>query len=213
VKSLESANTTRLPSWAVALIAFVLFTYLGVYICGVKIIFVAKDILDQAVDPNRIRQIAHDIAKLPDPLPESYQYRLGLDLGPLELVTIEHEPDKQKILLVSEVGLDDLGDSAALAIRHIYDNGVNIPTNVSTVSAHFVSQKSQGQLEIAGKQMCYIIGELRDSENKKLEGMVGCIEADRPKVKRYIIIYALEPSGQPYSLEITLKLLNSISGF
>ena len=213
MKSLETSNLTRLPSWALALIVFVIFIYSSIFIIGFKLILVAKDVLEQSVDPNKIKQIAQQIAKLPEPLPEGYQYRLGLDLGPLQMVTIEHVPDKQQLLLVAETGLDDLGDSSSEALKHIYDNGVNIPTNISAISAHFVAQKSTGEVELAGKKMCYIVGELSDSRNKRLEGMVGCIEADKPKLKRYVIIYALEPDGQPYSLDVTLKLLNSISGF
>jgi len=214
MKADQVLNQGKLPTWAVSLIALVISVYLGVFAVGVRLALVAKDILEQANDPNKIKEVAQEIAKFPALLPTNYHYVLGLDLGPLKMVTIEHEPDKQQILLVCQVGLYDRGTSAKDVVSDIYDSGINIPTNGRTISGHFVSRKSHGEVEVAGEKMCYIVGEISASENKKLEGMVGCILASNPKnIQRTILISAVEPNGQPYSLEETVGLLNCLSGF
>ncbi len=218
MKSAAVSNKTNLPTWAVTLMALVVFIYLGVFIGGVRIAFVAKNILEQAIDPKKVKQVAHDIAKFAEPLPTGFQYGLGLDLGALKMLTIEHNPDKQQILLLSQTDGEDADSGTAsvaqAVLKRIYDGGINIPTAGPTISAHFLSQKAHGEVQIADDKMCYIVGELADTENKRLEGLVGCILLrTAKKTNRTISVYAIQPDGQPYSLDETLRLLNSISGF
>jgi hypothetical protein len=215
MKSGVLSNKTNLPTWAVTLMAMVVFIYLGVFIGGVRIAFVAKNILEQAIDPKKVKQVAHDIAKFAEPLPTGYQYGLGLDLGALKMLTIEHNPDKQRILLLSQTDGEDADSGTGQAVlKRIYDGGINIPTTGSAISAHFLSQKAHGEVQIAHDKMCYIVGDLVDTENKRLEGLVGCILLrTAKKTNRTISVYSIQPDGQPYNLDETLRLLNSISGF
>lgn len=218
MKSGDLSNRTKLPAWAASLIALVVLLYLAVFVGGIRIAFVAKDILEQATDPKKVKRVAKDIAKFDAVLPSGFRYVMALDLGALKLLTLEHSPDKQQVLLISQTDFEDADNStdqtSEALLKRLYDGGINVPTNGSTISAHFVSQKTHGEVQIAKQKMCYIVGELVDTENKRLEGFVGCILLKTArKGNRTISIYATQPDGRPYSLDETLSLLNSISSF
>jgi hypothetical protein len=181
------------------------------------LIFATKNILQQAVDPALIKRAARGIARFPEPLPSDYRFGIGLDLASLKMITIEHEPDKQQIFILSQAGMENSDDKslgADAVVKRIYDAGITIPTNGPSLAAHFVDKKSEGEIDVAGKKMFYIVGWLTDNENNKLEGLVGCILLKSAKQNdRSILVYALQPDGKPYNFDVTKKLLESISAF
>lgn len=199
-----------LPGWAVALIVFVLTSYVAIYMGGIALIFLAKQVTQNCLAPAEIAKVAKSIAKFPDPLPKGFAFAFGIQVGPLSIITIEHQPDKQTLTMAAEERVE-MADAATL-LNQAYDMGVNIPSTGFPVYAHFKTLKQKGQTEIAGEKMPYMLGELEDSNGKKAEGFIASIAAK--SVKKNILIFGLQPpDGGAYNIEQTLCFLKSLTGF
>ena len=84
------------------------------------------------------------------------------------------------------------------------DKAVAMPNKIRAV-------QSKGKETVCGSQMPYIVGEFSDERKRNVEGMIACICIKEKR--KTILIYALEPPGTPYNLQVTMDLLKSIKSF
>jgi hypothetical protein len=204
-----SQPVESLPRWARNLIIFVVLSFFAVYFGGIGLIFFARQITLNCLKPAEIVKVATDIAKFPNPLPEGFNFVFGMHLGPLSIVTVEHQGDKQSITVAAEQR-NEVADAEAL-LKQSYDMGVNLPSTGLPAYAHFKSMKQKAEIEVAGEKMPYIVGELEDGSGHKLEGFIGSI-AVKP-AKRNILIFGLQPDGGSYKVDQTLCFLKGLTGF
>ncbi|HEY9787209.1 MAG TPA: hypothetical protein V6D17_17600 [Candidatus Obscuribacterales bacterium] len=194
-----------LPLWSRIIIGLVIAAFSGTMIFASKCVFDIKELARLAVDPAYIAMCAGKIADFPEPLPEGYSYKVGLDLQPFQIsiVTLEHAADQQQMVFFSVRDQTPDVDAKSLLSR-AYDYGINTPT----ASAHFTDLKMKGEITVAGETAPYMSGQLTDREGRKYEGLIACI---RPKgQKKTILIYALEPPGKPLNTDICFDLLKKI---
>lgn len=204
-----SQANESLPRWARTLIIFAVVSLLTVYIGGVGLIFLARYITLQCLDPVQIVKVAKEIARFPEPLPEGFNFVFGMHMGPLTMVSIEHKADKQAITIAAEQRAE-VSNAEAL-LKQSYDMGVNLPSTGLPAYAHFKSPKEKGEIEIAGEKMPYMVGELEDGSGRKQEGFIGSIAVQSDK--KNILIFGLQPDGGPYNVGQTLGFLKSLTGF
>lgn len=197
------------PRWARSLIVFAVVCLVTVYLGGVGLIFLARYVTLQCLDPAQIMKVARQIAKFPEPLPEGFNFVFGMHFGPLAMVSIEHKADKQALTIAAE-NRAEVGNAEQL-LKQSYDMGVNLPSTGLPAYAHFKSPKEKGEIEIAGEKMPYMVGELEDGSGHKQEGFIGSIAVQSEK--RNILIFGLQPEGGSYNLGQTLGFLKSVTGF
>ncbi len=202
LQSVPSGQGSRLPVWARLVIALVISSLLGLSYAAIRFADVVQSTARDAFDPKKISEVANEIFQLPVPLPAGYTYDSALNF-PGPTVKIWHEPDKQLIECFCD------RNSAESDPKQVLDQAIDLHEKGLPHKIH--SLKSRGKTTVCGQEMPYIVGEFYDEQNRSVEGMTGCI-CIKEKHKT-IYIYALEPYGTPYNLQITMNLLNSIKGF
>jgi hypothetical protein len=196
----------RLPGWAriivtLVLISLVSLTY-GAFQLADWIGIMAKD----AIDPKKMPVVAAEIGAFPEPLPAGYRYEYAYDF-PVPYVQIHHDPDNQLMQLLWDRNL--IEEDPELFLNRAIDLGGMAVPNQMPNKIHAI--KSKGNESIAGHRMPYIVGEFYNENGKNVEGMIGCICVKEKR--KTILIYALEPVGTPYNLQVTMDLLKSIKSF
>jgi len=198
-----------LPFWSKALIAVVVVGLVAAYAAGLVSIMGTKEIAKEMLDPAAVARAAHDIGDFPVPLPSGYRYLIGLGLAPgLDMVTVEHSPEKQ---LISFIGIDGTND---VDVKHVLRQGYALGLNMLTTTAVFTSETEHGTATVANHEMPYIIGNTVDFTSKhKGRGMVGAMQIPVKERRKNILIYALQTTEVPYNQQMTMDLLNSIKSF
>jgi hypothetical protein len=219
----QDNQVERFPLWATAIIAMAVVCYVGTYIAGILVIKAAQRAAKDLIDPKNIAMVATAIGGMPEKLPEGFTYRLAMSLNNEELkkwfgfpwsperleelakagpniVKIDHGPDGQQIVIVSSPQPEPKDTKAIL--QDVSESGIN----TGTTFARFRSISQRGETEIAGSSMAYIIGETEDTAQKRMQGMIGCI--NQKNGYHTILVYGLQPEGDKYDLAQTLNLLH-----
>jgi len=221
------------PIWATAVIAIVVISFLCFFLGGLALIRAVQEIVKEAGDPKNALVVATNVAQFPSSLPDGYHYKLAIGVNTdkmmswfglptnkaslltkkdLNLLAIEHEPDKQQIVFLSTPTVFLSGpeleakDSTELLNDDFSANAISGGT-----ATRFRTRKSKGVFNIAGLSMPYIIGELDDGEPdeaKAKEGLMGCLLLKDQK--RVLRIYGLQYESGSYNLPETQTLLESI---
>jgi hypothetical protein len=208
----DIAANPRMPIWSRMVILLALAGLASLFASGISTIFAIQDVAKHAQDPVQMAKAAHDIASFPEPLPDGFNYVTGIDLPSfgLDMVTIQHEPDKQMFSFFSAHGLQDDADAKTM-LDYGYSNGLWLGVTYGRFTG--IPQKN-GTIEVAGQEMPYAIGDAVDTfTGKKGQGMVGCVQIPVKDTRKNIFIYALQTGEVPYNQQITLDLLNSIKSF
>lgn len=213
----------KFPSWATLLIVFVVGSYASLFLGGIFTIQAAVRMNKDLVDPQNIAMIASAVANLPAQLPAGFSYRAGLSLNEetlkkwyglpasnerikslckmsVNFLVIDHNPDKQEIVIASAPQLKD--STAKENLEDAYERGISTGTN----AAHFTSVVRRGAVQVAGHPMIYLTGEAEDALQKKRQAMIGCLTIKDER--RDITIYGLQPQAQSYDLDETKQLLD-----
>ncbi len=199
-----------LPAWSKALMTMVCLALTSTFVLGILAILQMKKLGSEWIDPVFISRVAGRIADLPQPLPNGYHYLIGVSLPTssaltdVNVVTIQHEPDKQLLTLIS-CGAGDQNESL--------NRGYRMGLNMLTTNAAFTKQDERGSTKIGDLEMPYILGDTEDLFHRKAKGMVGCLQPPVKGGKKNILIYGLQTSNVPYNQQITIDLLNSIKSF
>jgi len=197
-----------LPLWSKALMVLAALGLIAVFVGGLMGIMGIKELGRQWLNPAAIAHAARDVGEFPTPLPSGYRYLMGLSLAPgLDIVTIEHAPEKQLITFVAVDGTNDAD------VKNVLEHGYSIGLVMLTTTAQFTGVKQQGTTTVAKHQMPYIIGTTVDVSKREAEGMVGAVQIPVKEHRKNILIYALETTDVPYNQQITMDLLNSIKSF
>ncbi len=198
----SEAKKGGLPSWAKILIGATVVVLVGVValVVGVGLFF--GNMVKQAQDPAAIARVARSIATFSEPLPAGYKFSMGIDIAGIKTVTVEHQPEKQ-MLIVMSFPKKEKADPQTL-VNELYERGVNTPQ----ASAKFQEVKTRGTEKVAGQQMPYIIGTMTDRVNNRFEGLVGCIVS--PTRNETIFVYGIQPPGSPYNFDVTRGFLQTI---
>jgi hypothetical protein len=195
-----------LPTWSKLLIGVVVLALAGTFALGLAVIFEVKKMGVKMKDPKAIAAAAKKIGAFPEPLPSGFQYKIGIDLDPLEsaMVAVEHEPDKQ-LLIFSRIPGNIDG-------KELLDYGYQAGPNMVVVTAKFIDLEKRGSLKIGSYEIPYMIGHVEDMTRERGEGFVGALQVGKNPTKN-ILIYAFQTGKVPYNQQITMDLLNSIKSF
>lgn len=205
----ETKTIVKLPWWAKLAIGLAIAAITSSYIWGIALIAAFQKVARQFQDPVQIAHAAHRIADLPDPLPAGYRYLAGIELPAfaLDIVTIEHEPDKQLITLLCVSAPDNA------SAKQVVDENVKNGMNMLVTSARMQEAQPHAALQVAGKEVDYVIGKTQDINGRKAQGLIGCVQLKIANGRKNILIYALQTTNTPYNQQITVDLLNSIKSF
>jgi len=221
-------HADKFPAWATLVIAFVIAGYLGVYVAGILTIQAAQRLARELFDPKNIAMVANAIGGMPEKLPAGFSYRVGLSVNEETLkkwfglpasdekikslavmgrnfLTIEHEPDGQQIVIVSSPQEEPV-DS-----KEILEKAYEIGINTGKTAAHFRSILQRGETEVAGLPMPYVVGEIEDTNQNIMHGMMGGINLKDKH--RAVLVYGVQPEGDSYNMTETQDLLRCIRGF
>lgn len=200
-----------LPLWSRLLVVLVSFMFFS-SIYGVVMGTVAfKRAFENCQETAHIKQVAQRILKFPAPLPEGYKYSLGVDLdfftANIKFVGIDYKEGKQQLLFVALNSVNP-ERSTRVMLQSAYDIGVNTPG----VSGRFTETLSRGRWTFEGSSMPYIIGKLKDIDDKEHVGLVACMLM--PEKKKTLFLYAVEPGEkEKFDINVCVDLLKEIRGF
>lgn len=194
-----------LPTWAKVLIGIVVIGMLGVAgVVGAGIYFVSK-MSNEATDPQAIARTAAQVATFQEPLPAGYKFVMGIGLAGYNLVTAEHEPEEQTIILISYPVKQK--ESAQEILDRMFDSGLS----AGSVNAQFSGEKTKGEMGVAGQSMPYVLSTVTDGSGKDFKGLLGCIQV--PDKNKTVLVYGMQPEGDTYKLEITEGFLKAVKKF
>ncbi len=200
-----------LPLWSRLLIVLVSMMFFG-SIYGIVLGTVSfKKAFENCQETSHIKQVAQKILKFPTPLPSGYKYSLGVDLDffgmNVKFVGIDYKEGKQQLLFVSLNSINP-DRSPRTMLQSAYDIGVNTPS----VSGKFTETLSKGRWTFEGSSMPYIVGKLKDVDDKEHVGLVACMIM--PEKKRTLFLYAVEPGEkEKFDINVSMGLLKEIRGF
>lgn len=198
----------KLPLWSKSLVFVVLAVFVSTMALLTKAAFDVRELSGLATQPQYMRRCLNKIAEFQD-LPGEYELKAGIDFEVLKITicAIEHAPDRQQIVLFSCIQEQPPSLDSKAILERAYDYGIN----TQTASAKFVDLKKKGDVTVAGRTMPYMLGQLKDRENRKYEGLVGCIYLK--ELKKTVLVYALEPSGKELDAQVCFNLLEKIKKF
>ncbi len=205
---------SRLPTWARILISLSAATIVGVGYGAVRGVSYIQNMARDSTNHDLQKAIAQNIAKFPDPLPGGFvidkAIHIAIPMVPKsgkDILVVKHVPDNLSIQLFS----DPLAEQAdATDARNFLDKAIQVNSG-GYPAPKIQAVKSKGQTTICGQEMAYIVGEFKDPQDRKSEGMMGCIcVKDKHQT---ILIYAIEPPGTPFQLESVMRLLESVKSF
>lgn len=197
------ATTRRLPNWARLIVSLVVLALTACILIVCSLPAVIQKVSKEAIDPKLMPLVAAEIGLFPEPLPAGYKYEFACRL-PLPNVQIRHEPDKQLIQIDCQPDVAE--EDPQMVLNRAIDFGDQF---MSVNKLHSV--KTRASATIAGCEMPYIVGEFVDDKSKNVEGMIACLCVKEKR--KTILIYARQPLGSPYNLQVTMDLLKSIKSF
>lgn len=208
-KSATTVKQRGWPWWAKTLISLVVIAITGAFALGLTVIFGMKRLGNDMVNPVLVEKAAHEIADFPEPLPDGYQYLLGLNLPEVGLstVTIEHQPDKQLLTFSLKRG-EMKGD-----LNDLLDFANQLGLNMLITTAKITDVTERGKVKVGEYEIPFIRGKTIDVNQQPGEGFVGALQTPVKQPKKNILIYALQSGKVPYNQQITMNLLNSIKRF
>jgi len=203
-----------LPVWARIIVSLVVATMVGVGYASVRGVSMMQQMAQDSCDPQKQRLISRKVADFPEPFPAGYSIDKAISIGmPMlatsakDILVIKHVPDNLSIQLFSDPQADPADATDA---RNFLDRAIEVSSN-GYPAPKIQAVKSKGQTTICGQEMAYIVGEFKDPQERKIEGMIGCIcVKDKHKT---ILIYAVEPPATPFNLETVMSLLKSVKSF
>lgn len=203
-----------LPVWARIIVSLVVATLVGVGYGAVRGVSMMQQMARDSCDPQKQRLISRNVADFPDPLPAGYSIDKAISIGmPMlaasakDILVIKHAPDNLSIQLFSDPQAEP---SDATDARNFLDRAIEV-SSIGYPAPKIQAVKSKGQTTICGQEMAYIVGEFKDPQERKIEGMIGCIcIKDKNKT---ILIYAVEPPATSFNLETVMSLLKSVKSF
>lgn len=188
-----------LPAWAKALITLVAFSMIAGLAGVIGLTAALKHQYEMSQDPKAIAQLARRIIILPDPLPKGYAYVMGLDFLIGQVVSIDYESGKQRIVFISCP--TDAANSQQL-LGHAYERGMVAQVN-------FVDVLSEGGWFIHDTQIPYRVGRLEGEHAGT--GLVACV-VDQ-KQKRALLLYAIQAKGESFDMKACTELLQNAQPF
>jgi hypothetical protein len=208
----------RLPLWARIIIAVVAASLVGIVFGVARFVLIIREMSLDARDPVKQKAVLSHIGQFPNPLPDGFTIEKALHVYfPLDrdIVFLIRPVDKLMIQIWSGPESDLLSptspNTSALDAKTILERAEEVSGN--GYPAKIQSVKSKGQTNIGGEQMAYIVGDFKDPQERKLNGMIGCICISKKEKPKTILIYALQPAENPYNQEASMNLLKSIKSF
>ncbi len=198
----------RLPLWSHALMVAVVVALIATFGVAVGTVVYLKQVGNDAFNPAQMHIALTQIMQFPNELPAGYKQQMGLSTLGYVFCGISHADSNQQLALLSGSIAVDKSRSALDIARDAYDH---FGVNTASISARFYFLLNQGEEDVLGEKMAYIIGKAKDAEGVEYEGLVGCIV---PKnVQKVILVYAVQPKGKPLDKNVALNLLRSAKGF
>lgn len=192
----------RLPLWSHAIMVAVVVALLATFGLAVGTVVYLKQIGNDAFDPKQMHIALTQVMQFPSELPAGYKQQMGLSTLGYVFCGIGHAESNQQLALLSGAIAVDKRRSALDIARDAYDY---FGVTTASISARFYFLLKQGEEEVLGEKMAYLIGKAKDAEGREYEGLVGCIV---PKsAQKVILVYAIQPKGKPLDLSIVMNFL------
>ena len=152
---------TGMPKWLkIVLIVGGVFVVISIGTIA-AIFFAAGSVMKDAQDPVKIKQVVASFMSVKDPLPDGFEYKLGLNIFGQKVVGVEC-PSKDLHLIIGEIkGSNDLSDPEK-AINQLTSSAGGASGGAHS-KVKFDSEK-KGSETVGGRKMSYAVGKTTDEK-------------------------------------------------
>lgn len=194
----SQVRSEGLPSWAKILLLFFVAIVLLLLAGSTIAVFWLAKLQKNITDPAAMSATLSQIADFQQPLPASFKMQMGIPLGIVNGVTLEHEPDHQ---LFTFLKIPSEGHSAQELL--------NAQAAPGAQAAGSLTVKFHGSEPVAGESMLYVVEEAKTETGTTEQYLFGVIS---PKNSNEAILLTARTSGK-IDMAQTRELLSTIRGF
>lgn len=205
-------QSTSFPLWSRFLITLVALCSLLTTVLLVSTAYVSVNFLSKSLSPEYVRTTFNSIVSLKAPLPDSFSYKMAVDLFGTKSVTLLHHhlETEQKnnqpshtTLILNELQTDSTYKGDTMSLTR------SVTGKIAPMLAPEFQTTAEGEAPVAGETMYFILGTAMNAQGQEARALVGCIRTAKQKT---YIVFGLTP-GSIYDMKGTKELLNNIAAF
>ena len=194
----------RLPAWSKIIVFITLSGILGSIATIAYVSLEIKRMAELAPNPKYVATLAKKIVELPEPLPEDFEYQVGMDMNFLRLVSLINRKAMQQYTIYDFPG--STNQKARKFTEDAYAYGMNTPS----VVGKFTELIKEGSWQLLGREMPYMLGKIKTPEGHQRQGLVACSINAKGHA---FLFYAVQVNDQKFDMEPSLRLIKSIKSF
>lgn len=195
---------TGMPKWLKIVLIVGAVLVVGTIGLIVALGFFVGGVVKDAQDPVKIKQVASSFMTVKDPLPEGFEYKMGLDIMGNKIIALDNDAQDLKLVIGDLKQADDLDDPEKV-INKLSQHSATASSGAHT-SVKFSSEK-KGTETVGGRKMSYAIGKTTDEKrNKTSQVFIGLFE---PTPQGTVAIFG-STQKDAYDLEGTETFLKSV---
>jgi len=194
----------RLPIWSKIIVFLTMSGILGSIATVAYASLEVKRIAELAANPKYVATLTRKIVDLPEPLPEGFEYQIGMDMSFLRLVSLINREAMQQYAFYDFPG--STNQKASKFTQDAYAYGMNTPS----VVGKFTALIKEGRLELLGKEMPYMLGKIKTQEGLERQGLVASCVNEKGHA---FLFYAVQVNSEKFDMAPSIELVKSIKSF
>ncbi len=194
----------RLPAWSKIIVFLTLSGILGSIAAITYVSLEMKRMAELAPNPKYVAALAKKIVELPEPLPEGFEYQVGMDMNFLRLVSLINRKAMQQYTIYDFPGTTN--QKARKFTEDAYAYGMNTPS----VVGKFTELIKDGSWQLLGREMPYMLGKIKTPEGHERQGLVACSINAKGHA---FLFYAVQVNDQKFDMAPSMELIKSIKSF
>ncbi len=194
----------RLPVWSKIIVFLTLAGIIGSLGGIIYVTVGAKRMAELAANPQYIATLSQNMIGLPAQLPPEFEYQLGFDMNFLRLVSLNNRKAMQQYTFYDFPGTTT--KKAKKMTEDAYAYGMNTPS----VAGKFTNLITEGNWQLQGKEMPYMLGKIKTSEGQDRQGLVACALNEKGHA---VLFYAVQINKEKFDMSPSLELIKSIKSF
>lgn len=198
------AAGARLPVWSKIIVFLTLSGILGsiatIIYCSIEI----KKMTELATNTAYVSSLGKKIVQLPDPLPQGFEYHVGVDMRFLRLFSLINRGAMQQYAFYDFPG--STNQKAKKFTEDAYAYGMNTPS----VVGKFTALIKEGSWQLLDHEMPYMLGKIKTPEGQERQGLVASCVNEKG---HGFWFYAVQVDNQKFDMAPSMELIKSIKSF
>jgi len=165
----STAPKPGLPAWAKVLIGLAIFFLVSILVLVGGCTYFITEFQKNNTNPVFVKKVANTIATIDDPLPDGFQWAIGLDLFSMKMAAAVHPSDSLQLILMS---LPSSKNASSLE-ENINSSELNPALANATGRQSKFEAKVKGSETVANKKFLYAIGSVKDKDGNDIPSLMG----------------------------------------